>query len=124
MTQAQAIYMYLLMAMALGMTALGATLKQGILWWGATGGWLLFGLYNYTLSAGPWDIFYGTFFISMAMVMGTALSAARVGKGDKDDSVGDHISEDNDDAMDEYWERYHKTRDRVRGQKRRPSGRS
>lgn len=55
--------------LALGLLICAFIFKKMWLAFGASGGWLLFGLSMYTASTTPWDIFYGGFWFGLMLAL-------------------------------------------------------
>lgn len=79
MTTAAAIFIFGLLVIAVGLMGVAYGFKAFAYSFGAVMMWVLLGVYSYGLSAAPWDIFYGLFWFSMAMVVVSALEALALG---------------------------------------------
>jgi len=60
---------YVLVTAALVLMVLGYAFKRPALALGAALAWVVLGLVAYNTSAGPWDVAYGLFWLSIAMVI-------------------------------------------------------
>lgn len=65
--------MAIFLAIALTLTAFTFWFKKIALGFGAVFGWLLVGVYAFTLSEATWDVNYGLFWFGMGMVVVTAI---------------------------------------------------
>lgn len=64
-----------LIVLALGLMIVGYAWKRQALVFGAVGGWMVLGVYSYTLSTAVWDIYFTLFFFCMGLVIVSALEA-------------------------------------------------
>lgn len=67
MTTPNAIFLIGLIFMAVSLMVAGYMFRRAALSFGATGAWLIIAGLMYTISTGPWDIFYGLFWVSAGM---------------------------------------------------------
>ena len=60
---------FILVMVALTLTIMGYTLKRPALGFAASGFWVIFALFSYSLSTAVWDIYFGIFWISIAIAI-------------------------------------------------------
>ncbi len=106
MTQAQAIYMALLVMMAIGLMSLGYYFRKMAFVFGAAGGWMLLAAFTYSLSVAAWDIFYGTFWFCIGLVIITTMEGMALRQRD------DKQPPDNPDTIDRQIEKAEKFREK------------
>ena len=70
--------------------------KKPVLAFAGAGGWVIFGVYSYTMSVAAWDIYYGIFFLAMGMVIVCVLEPILMRQ------KKDELSEDVYDNADKY----------------------
>jgi len=68
-------FLIALALMAIALTGTGYWTRRPAIGFGAAGMWLILGLYSYTLTAGAWDIYYGLFWIGIALTIVVALES-------------------------------------------------
>lgn len=102
MTTADAIFVLALVVLCLGMTTMAYVFRKGALGFGAAFCWLILGIYAYTLSSTPstdtWDIYFGLFWMSMGLMLVSALEVMVMKEktieeemGEKETSLDRHI---------------------------------
>ncbi len=63
----------ILLLLALSLMLAGYIVRRAVLAFGAAGGWALLCIYAITLSAHPWDIYYGLGFLAFGLAVVSAL---------------------------------------------------
>jgi len=81
--------------------------KKPVLAFAGAGGWVIFGVYSYTMSVAAWDIYYGIFFLAMGMVIVCVLEPILMRQ--KKDELSDEIY----DNADKYSDRQGKFREKL-----------
>ena len=90
----------MLAILALSLMTIAYTFKRGYLMWAAAPAWLIFGLYNRSLSTQTWDLYFGLFLIaSVGMVLLCIVEAVLI-KPKKQDVKEDMYAEDLDRKTD------------------------
>ena len=111
------IFLAALLFMAIALMVTGYMFKRPALAIGASEAWLLTGLMSYTYSTtpvgGPWDIYYGLFWFSMALIIMSAFEAFMVRENEEPPQQATDLDTYADDM-----ERRRSQLDRMRGLRR------
>jgi len=119
MSTAQAIMLLGLIALPIGLMAAGYIFKRIGLLFSAVGAWILFAVYCYGISSALWDVYYGLFWLGIAMAIVSAVESMSIrGGGEETEEVS--AIDRQIKRMKEHDEKMGKYRDMLEG----PSSRS
>jgi len=111
-----------LIALPIGLMIMGYVFKRQGLSFGAVGGWILLAVYAYGLSATQWDVYYGIFWLGIAMTIVSAVEAMSIRV--KSEEVEEETSfARNVRRMTEHREKMEKYREALEGKSGRPKRR-
>lgn len=94
-----------LIILALCLNIMAYAFRRIALTFTAAGCWLLLGLFAYQISDGPWDVPYGLFWFSIALVIISALEAVAVREKKQ---TAEPEEEESEEAIDRYLSKLEK----------------
>lgn len=101
--------LFALIAMSIGLMAMGYLFKRQGLSFGAVGGWILLAVYAYGESEAIWDVNYGIFWLGIGMAIVTAVETMSIR-----DKAEDPEEETSFDRVVAKTEAHQKKQDRYR----------
>ena len=105
---------YMLAIISLVLSIMGYNLKRPAIGFAGAGMWIIFALFSYSLSTAVWDIYFGIFWVGIALSIVIGLETFVLRPKLKDDELYNALDHDSWEDYGEKMEKYRDGLDRAR----------